>query len=504
MPEGLNVVQHPVLDDRLAILRDAATPHGAFRQALSEASAILAVESTRDLPTVEHTIDTPLEPAPGRRLEAEITIVPVLRAGLGMVDGFLRLLAGARVGHLGMQRDEDTLEPTGYYERLPPGMGEAYVFLLDPMLATGGSAVAALARLKANGARQLRLICLVAAPEGVDGGARGASRRLDLDRGARPPARRERLHPTRPRGCRRPRLRHDGLRRRSPTRGVTVADYLARLGLEATGPPSADALAELQASHLERVVFENLEIQRGRPTTVDDAESAERIVKRGRGGYCFHLNGAFGLLLEALGYDVTRRRGTVQPLDDGAPSPAQPPRRARARPADRRAPGGDVVGGGRPGRRSHRAAGAERGRGEDDLYTLRHRALARLRGRLAPAAGGGRALGHRRRRHARRRAAAEVAAAHERLSTSPESRFVRTATVQRRHAGGLDVLRARELSHVERAGTRTTLLADEGEWFAALADVFDLELPDVDAAERRALWERVSAQHDAWAAERDG
>jgi uracil phosphoribosyltransferase len=167
MPDGLIVVHHPVLDDRLAVMRDAATPHGAFRQALNEASAILAVEVTRDLPTVEHTIDTPLEPAAARRLEAEITIVPVLRAGLGMVDGFLRLLAGARVGHLGMQRDEDTLEPTGYYERLPPGMGEAYVFLLDPMLATGGSAVAALARLKANGARQLRLICLVAAPEGV-------------------------------------------------------------------------------------------------------------------------------------------------------------------------------------------------------------------------------------------------------------------------------------------------------------------------------------------------
>ena len=103
--------------------------------------------------------------------------MPVLRAGLGMVDGFLRLLAGARVGHLGMQRDEDTLEPTGYFERLPPGMGEAYVFLLDPMLATGGSAVAALARLKANGARQLRLICLVAAPEGVQAVQRGAPRR---------------------------------------------------------------------------------------------------------------------------------------------------------------------------------------------------------------------------------------------------------------------------------------------------------------------------------------
>jgi uracil phosphoribosyltransferase len=167
MAEGLIVVNHPVLDDRLALLRDEATPHGAFRLALHEASAILAIEATRDLPTVERTIATPLESAAARRLEAEIIIVPVLRAGLGMVEGFLRLLADARVGHLGMQRDEDTLEPTGYFERLPPGMGEAYVFLLDPMLATGGSAVAALDRLKANGARLLRLICLVAAPEGV-------------------------------------------------------------------------------------------------------------------------------------------------------------------------------------------------------------------------------------------------------------------------------------------------------------------------------------------------
>jgi uracil phosphoribosyltransferase len=168
MAEGLIVVNHPVLEDRLAVLRDAATPHGVFRLALHEASAILAIEATRDLPTVERTIETPLESAGARRLEAPIIIVPVLRAGLGMVEGFLRLLADARVGHLGLQRDEDTLEPTGYFERLPPGMGEAYVFLLDPMLATGGSAVAALDRLKANGARRLRLICLVAAPEGVE------------------------------------------------------------------------------------------------------------------------------------------------------------------------------------------------------------------------------------------------------------------------------------------------------------------------------------------------
>jgi uracil phosphoribosyltransferase len=167
MPETVVVVEHPVLEDRLAILRDAGTPHGGFRQALQEASAILAIEATRDLPTVARSIDTPLEQADARRLEAQIIIVPVLRAGLGMVEGFLRLLADARVGHLGMQRDEATLEPTGYFERLPPGMGEAYVFLLDPMLATGGSAAMALEGLAGLGARQVRLLSIVAAPEGV-------------------------------------------------------------------------------------------------------------------------------------------------------------------------------------------------------------------------------------------------------------------------------------------------------------------------------------------------
>ena len=168
MSEGLTVVSHPVLDDRVAELRDETTSFGDFRRALGEASAILAIEATRGLPTVDRTVRTPLEDAPAKRLEAEIILVPVLRAGLAMVDGFLRLLPDARVGHLGMQRDEATLEPSGYFERLPPTVGEGLVFLLDPMLATGGSAVAALDRLKANGARQLRLICLVAAPEGVE------------------------------------------------------------------------------------------------------------------------------------------------------------------------------------------------------------------------------------------------------------------------------------------------------------------------------------------------
>jgi uracil phosphoribosyltransferase len=165
--QRVTVVEHPVLADRLAVLRSASTPFGAFRSALAEASAILVIEATRDLATVEVEVATPLETATVRRLAGEVALVPVLRAGLGMVDGFLRLLPDARVGHLGMQRDEEALTPVGYYERLPPGMAEAQVIVLDPMLATGGSAVHALDRLAAAGARSVRLVCLVAAPEGL-------------------------------------------------------------------------------------------------------------------------------------------------------------------------------------------------------------------------------------------------------------------------------------------------------------------------------------------------
>ena len=167
MPERLHVVRHPVLADRLVVLRDRATPHGTFRRALEEASAILAIEATRDLPTRDVMVDTPLDPANGDRLLGEVAVVPVLRAGLGMVEGFLRLLPDARVGHLGMYRDEVDHAPIDYYERLPPGLADAHVFVVDPMLATGGSAVHALDRLKEAGAKRLRLICLVCAPEGV-------------------------------------------------------------------------------------------------------------------------------------------------------------------------------------------------------------------------------------------------------------------------------------------------------------------------------------------------
>jgi uracil phosphoribosyltransferase len=167
MPQRVMVVDHPVLADRLTVMRDRRTGFGEFRQALFEASAILAVEAARDLPATEVQVTTPLEETTGSRLPTEITIVPVLRAGLGMVEGFLRLLPGARVGHVGVYRDEAEHRPVDYYERLPPNLAEAHVFVVDPMLATGGSAVHALDRLKTAGARTLALVCLVVAPEGL-------------------------------------------------------------------------------------------------------------------------------------------------------------------------------------------------------------------------------------------------------------------------------------------------------------------------------------------------
>jgi uracil phosphoribosyltransferase len=161
------VVEHSVLADRLSVLRDRNTPHGEFRQALFEAAAIMAVEVARELPTREVDIETPLERTRGLRLGEEVAVVPVLRAGLGMVDGFLRLLPDARVGHVGIYRDEEEHVPVHYYERLPPGLPDARVYVLDPMLATGGSAVGALNHLKRAAARHLELVCLVAAPQGL-------------------------------------------------------------------------------------------------------------------------------------------------------------------------------------------------------------------------------------------------------------------------------------------------------------------------------------------------
>lgn len=163
----LTVVDHPLLRRDLTILRDRRTPHGRFRETIGDAAAILAYEAMRDLPLVEKPIETPLESTAGYDLQDEVVVVPVLRAGLGMVDGFVRFLPEARVGHLGMYRDEETHEPVDYYSNVPDSVETGVVFVVDPMLATGGSADGAITHLKRRGATRLRFVCLVAAPEGV-------------------------------------------------------------------------------------------------------------------------------------------------------------------------------------------------------------------------------------------------------------------------------------------------------------------------------------------------
>jgi uracil phosphoribosyltransferase len=165
--EGVTVVDHVLLRRLVSILRDRNTPHGVFRQTLDDAAMILAYEAMRQLRPDEYEVMTPLEEARGVRLADEVVIVAILRAGLGLVDGFLRLVPDARVGHLGMYRDEEALRPVGYYENIPSGVEDAEVFVVDPMLATGGSSVQAIGRLKRAGARRVAFVCLVAAPEGV-------------------------------------------------------------------------------------------------------------------------------------------------------------------------------------------------------------------------------------------------------------------------------------------------------------------------------------------------
>jgi len=163
----VHLVQHPLVHDILAELRDVRTEPERFRRLAGRISMLLATEALRDLPAVEESVTTPIGPAPARRVRADIVLAPVLRAGLGMLAGMLEVVPGARVGHIGLQRDEATAIASQYYAKLPPRLDESVVLLIDPMLATGGSAVAALDFLARAGARNMRLVCIVAAPEGV-------------------------------------------------------------------------------------------------------------------------------------------------------------------------------------------------------------------------------------------------------------------------------------------------------------------------------------------------
>jgi uracil phosphoribosyltransferase len=164
----VQVIAHPLVHDALATLRDAATPPELFRRMAARISLLLVSEATRDVPSQCGTVRTPLGPAPSRRVTSDVVVVPVLRAGLGMLDAVLELMPSARVGHIGLQRDEMTAIASRYYSRLPRQLEDSIVMMIDPMLATGGSAVAALDILRAAGARDIRLICIVAAPEGIE------------------------------------------------------------------------------------------------------------------------------------------------------------------------------------------------------------------------------------------------------------------------------------------------------------------------------------------------
>ena len=164
---ALHRVVHPLVDDVLARLRDKATPCDEFRRLARRLSLLIAVEATRDLATAVIQIETPLEETPARELETRVVAVPVLRAGLGMLDAFLELVPSAQVGYFGLERNEETALARRYYEKVPKDLAGATVFLLDPMLATGGSAAMAVDGLKGLGARDVRLLSIVAAPEGV-------------------------------------------------------------------------------------------------------------------------------------------------------------------------------------------------------------------------------------------------------------------------------------------------------------------------------------------------
>jgi len=167
--EKLHIVDHPLIKHKLTIMREKDTGSKDFRELLSEIAMLMGYEITRDLPLEEVEIETPLVKMKSGKIGGKkLAIIPILRAGLGMVDGLLSLVPVAKVGHIGLYRDPDSHEPVEYYCKLPADINERYVIICDPMLATGGSASGAIEMLKKRGCTQIKLLCLVAAPEGVE------------------------------------------------------------------------------------------------------------------------------------------------------------------------------------------------------------------------------------------------------------------------------------------------------------------------------------------------
>lgn len=168
--KNFQVIEHPLIKHKLTLLRDVDTGTKDFRQLVNELARLLAYEVSRDLPLEDVQVQTPLVETTQQQLSGKkVVVVPILRAGLGMVDGILDLIPAARVGHVGMYRDEETMQPVEYFVKMPSDLEERHIYLVDPMLATGGSAIAAVDALLKRGAKKenIKFICLVAAPEGV-------------------------------------------------------------------------------------------------------------------------------------------------------------------------------------------------------------------------------------------------------------------------------------------------------------------------------------------------
>ena len=161
------ILNHALIDHKLTIMRDKDTKTIVFKDNLDEIAMLMAYEVTKELPLVDKEIVTPICPMIGKGLKKQIILVPILRAGIGLVDGFRRIIPTAKIGHIGMARNEETLIPEEYYAKFPSGLEDSIVIIVDPMLATGGSASAAITNIKARGAKDIRLVCLVGAPEGV-------------------------------------------------------------------------------------------------------------------------------------------------------------------------------------------------------------------------------------------------------------------------------------------------------------------------------------------------
>jgi uracil phosphoribosyltransferase len=167
--ENVVVVDHPLVQHKLGLLRDKTTPTQVFRQLVDELTLLLTYEATKDMPTEETEIETPLQRTTVQRISGKkVAVCPILRAGVGMLDGVLSLISGARVGFIGLYRNEETLEPVEYYVKLPQDIAARDVIVLDPMLATGNSTAAAVATVKQAGAQSIRLIAIIAAPEGIE------------------------------------------------------------------------------------------------------------------------------------------------------------------------------------------------------------------------------------------------------------------------------------------------------------------------------------------------